>query len=64
MLEEISDFEKKIAEKQEEMRREYKDLKTFEITQEAREKTTALEESKKEQMVLDELGQESYRRRN
>ena len=46
------------------MRREHKDLKTFEITQEAREKTTALEESKSEQMVLDELGQESYRRRN
>ena len=46
------------------MRREYKDLKTFEITQEAREKITALEESKTEQMVLDELGQESHRRRN
>ena len=64
IFEEISEFEKKIAEKQEEMRREYKDLKTFEITQEAREKTRASEESKTEQMVLDELGQESYRRRN
>jgi flagellar export protein FliJ len=64
ILEEISDFEKQIVEKQEEMRREYKDLKIFEITQEAREKIAASEESKTEQMILDELGQESYRRRN
>ena len=64
ILEEISNFEKKIAEKQEEMRIEYKDLKIFEITQEAREKIAASEVTKTEQMILDELGQESFRRRN
>mgnify|MGYP003992847371 FL=1 len=64
ILEEISNFEKKIAEKQEEMRIEYKDLKIFEITQEAREKVAASEVTKTEQMILDELGQESFRRRN
>ena len=64
ILEEISNFEKKIAEKQEEMSIEYKDLKIFEITQEAREKIAASEVTKTEQMILDELGQESFRRRN
>ena len=64
ILDEIFDFEKKIAEKQEELRTEYKDLKIFEITQEAREKVVASELTKTEQIILDEMGQESYRRRN
>jgi flagellar export protein FliJ len=64
ILDEIFDCEKKIAEKQEELRTEYKDLKIFEITQEAREKVVASELTKKEQIILDEMGQESYRRRN
>ena len=64
ILDEIFDCEKKIAEKQEELRTEYKDLKIFEITQEAREKVVASELTKTEQITLDEMGQESYRRRN
>ena len=64
ILDEIFDCEKKIAEKKEELRTEYKDLKIFEITQEAREKVVASEVTKTEQIILDEMGQESYRRRN
>ena len=61
--EEISDFERKISEAQEDMRIEYKNLKTFEITQESRDQIIALETTKTEQAILDELGQETHRRR-
>ena len=61
--EEISDFERKISEAQEDMRVEYKNLKIFEITQESRDQIIALETTKTEQAILDELGQETHRRR-
>jgi hypothetical protein len=63
ILEEISNFDVQIVEKQEEMRSEFKSLKVFEITQEQRDKIIALETSKIEQATLDELGVETYRRR-
>jgi flagellar protein FliJ len=60
---EISGVEEKIAVAQEEMRVEFKDLKVFEITQEARDEADALESTREEQAILDELGQEAHRRR-
>ncbi len=60
---EIAGVEEKIVVAQEEMRVEFKDLKVFEITQEARDEADALEASREEQAILDELGQEAHRRR-
>ncbi len=61
--EEINDFEEKVSLAQEEIRDEYRDLKIFEITLEKRKKIIELENAKVEQVILDELGQETYRRR-
>jgi flagellar FliJ protein len=61
---EIDGFAKSIAVAQEEMREEYKDMKVFVITQESHDRTVALETIKEEQAILDELGQEAYRRRS
>jgi flagellar FliJ protein len=58
------EFEEKIAIAQEEMREEFKELKVFEIAKEARDEAEEEERSSEEQRVLDELGQESHRRRN
>lgn len=63
ILQEISDVEQKIVDAQEEMRIQYNDLKIFEITQETRDKISAMETAKTDQLILDELGQEAYRRR-
>ena len=63
IFQEINDFEEKIALAQEEIRVEYKNLKTFEITLEQHDRTIAIEEAKVDQGILDEMGQETYRRR-
>ena len=60
---EISGVEEKIVVAQEEMRAEFNDLKVFEITQETRDEADALEATREEQAILDELGLEAYRRR-
>ena len=62
ILDKLMEFEQRIAAIQEEIRVEYKELKIFEISQEARDKIKALETTKIEQAILDELGQETRRR--
>ena len=59
----INSVEEKIVVAQEEMRVEYNDLKVFEITQDSRDEIAALEVSREEQAILDELGLEAHRRR-
>ena len=63
ILREISDVERKIVEAQEEVRAEYSELKIFEITKESRDQVVTSEANRTEQRILDELGQESFRRR-
>ena len=46
-----------------EIREAYQELKTFEITQENREKREAAELERKNNAVLDEIGLTLYRRR-
>ena len=41
----------------------YRDLKKYELAQEARDRRAAAELERKEQLVLDELGLQAYRRR-
>ena len=59
----IAEMEEKLEVAQDEMREEYRDLKGFEISQENRDKQEALENSRAEQNVLDEIGMETYRRK-
>ena len=58
----IAEFEHKIVEAQEDMREEFKELKVFEITQEARDEIEASEEKRQENAFLDEIGQNLNRR--
>ncbi len=60
----IGGVEERIAVAQEEMRAEFNDMKVYEISQDKRDKIASLEATRQEQAVLDELGQESYRRRS
>jgi len=59
----ITEMEEKLAVAQDEMREEYRDLKGYELTQEARDKTEALEQARTEQAILDEIGLNAHRRR-
>ena len=58
----ILEMEKKLATAREVIREEYKDLKGFALTQEARDKWEALEQARAEQAVLDEIGIQRFRR--
>lgn len=58
----ILEMEKKLATAREAIREEYKDLKGFVLTQEARDKWEALEQARTEQAVLDEIGIQRFRR--
>ena len=58
----IREMEDKLETAQGELREEYKDLKGFELTQEARDNQEALEEARAEQAFLDEIGMNLYRR--
>lgn len=57
------EIEKKIVLAQDEVRKEYRDLKTYEISQEARDKREKWEKERREQAFLDELGLQSGHRR-
>ena len=59
----IMEMEEKISVAQEEMRAEFKELKVFEITKEARDDIAEKELAREEQNVLDELGQDHRRHR-
>ncbi len=58
-----AEVEEKIALAQDEMRDEYKDLKTYEISQEARDKNEESERQQREQAFLDEIGLQSVHRK-
>ena len=60
----IAEMEEKLAEAQEEMRQEYRDLKGYELTQEARDRDEALEEARVERAVLDEIGLNTHRQKS
>lgn len=57
------ELEGEIAVAQDEMRKEYRDLKSYELSQEARDNREEAERMTAEQAVLDELGLELFRRR-
>ena len=58
----IGEMEEKLETAQGELREEYKELKGFELTQEAHDNREALEEARAEQAFLDEIGINLYRR--
>ena len=57
----IAEMEEKLVIAQNEIREEYRDLRGFELTQEARDKADAIEQSRSEQAVLDEIGSNTHR---
>ena len=57
----ILEMEEKLAIAQGEIRGEYRDLKGFELTQEARDLADSLQQSRSEQAVLDEIGINAHR---
>ena len=59
----ILEMEKKLAIAQGEIREEYRNLKGFELTQEARDLSDALEQLRSEQAVLDEIGLNAHRQK-
>ena len=59
----IAEMEEKIVVAQGEVRKEYTDLKGFELTQEARDRADALEQLRSEQLVLDEIGSNAHRQK-
>ncbi|MBM3514461.1 MAG: hypothetical protein FJX59_12230 [Alphaproteobacteria bacterium] len=59
----LDDVRKRIATAQGELGDAYRRLKTFEITQKARDAAAEAEENRLEQIALDDMGLELYRRR-
>ena len=59
----ILEMEEKLVVAQGEIREEYRDLKGFELTQDARDLADALEQSRSEQSVLDEIGINAHRQK-
>lgn len=59
----LADARQEIALMRDEIREAYQELKTFEITQENREKREAAELERKNNAVLDEIGLTLYRRK-
>ena len=59
----ILEMEEKLVIAQGEIREEYRDLKGFELTQEARDLADSLEQSRSEQAVLDEIGINAHRQK-
>ena len=60
----LADARQEIALMRDEIREAYQELKTFEITQENREKREAAELERKNNAVLDEIGLTLYRRKH
>ena len=63
LSEAVSEVESKIVTAQDEMREEFRDLKSYEFSQAARDEREAKEQNRHEQAFLDELGMNEYRRR-
>jgi flagellar protein FliJ len=64
IAESIKQMEVKVATARDEMSEAYVELKKYEIAQKNREKKEALEESRREQSILDEIGLNAHRRKN
>jgi flagellar export protein FliJ len=60
----LAETRRHVARAQDEVRDSFKDLKTLEIAQENRETTARREAEHKEQIVLDDIGLDLYRRRD
>lgn len=60
----IADANRRIEEARDELAQMFKDLKTFELAQEAREEAERKERDRKEQIVMDEIGLELFRRKD
>lgn len=60
----IVSMEKQVAEAREKLDEAYRDLKKFEIAQESRDVKKAQEETREEQMEMDELAIQAYRRKH
>jgi len=63
MAESIVQMEVKVGEARDAISEAYLDLKKYEIAQENRDKREALEESRREQSILDEIGMNAHRRK-
>ena len=59
----IDDVDERIGEANDRIAELFRELKKYELTLEQREKELALEEARREQIELDELGLEMFRRR-
>lgn len=60
----IAGVEKQIALAREELNEAYRDLKKYEVAQDIRGRREAEETARKDQIVLDEIGLQSFRQRN
>ncbi len=63
LMEILAEVRRQVAVAQNELAESYRRLKTFEVTQDAREAAEAAEENRQEQMELDEIGLTLHRRR-
>ncbi len=64
LAESISQAENAIAAAREELATAYQELKKYELTQENRNRRAAMEQTRKEQMALDEIALQTYRKKN
>lgn len=58
----IVEVEKKVAEARDQLREVYRELKKYELAQEARDAREAAERGRKEQIQLDEIGLRAFQR--
>ena len=63
MAESIIQMEVKVGEARDALSEAYLELKKYEIAQENRDKREALEETRREQSILDEIGINAHRRK-
>ncbi|KJS38594.1 MAG: hypothetical protein VR70_09560 [Rhodospirillaceae bacterium BRH_c57] len=59
----IAETQQRVEAVRDELAQMFKDLKTFELAQEAREEAERKERDRKEQIVMDEIGLELFRRK-
>ena len=60
----LKELEEKLVSVQEELREEFRELKGVELTQDARNRVRVIERNRAEQLTLDEIGAEVYRRKD
>lgn len=63
IAESVVKMDAEIAKAQDELAEAYRDLKKYEIAEAARARRAAEEEARAEQIILDEIGQEGFRRK-